>query len=264
MKRILKGLFSVCLAWALAGCSPSSAPSAPAINHLADLKGRTCGVVIGTVMEEVVGKMQPGVVFQTFNDYPSAVEALRLGKIDAIPLDSVVLKRWVANRPNEFRLADRFADNPYGYIFQKGSSLRDEVNVVLRRLKASGQLARIVAKWCDTEDLSKVAFEPYPAHAPFTGAKGTLRFVTTGDYEPGAFMRDGELVGFDVDIMRLVARALDREFVIVLANTQSFVVAVQSGKGDVGGGCITIVASRAEKIDYSDCYLDDGFSIMVR
>lgn len=264
MRCFLRLLLCAVLAAALAGCARSSAGDASEVRTLADLKGRTCGVVLGTVLEEVVTKIQPGVVFRTFNDYPSAVEALRLGKIDAIPLDTVVLKRWVANRPDEFRLAERFADNPYGYVFKKGSPLRDDINVVLRRMKESGQLARIVDKWCGAADLSKIPFEPLAADMPFTGSRGTLRFVTTGDYEPGAFIRNGEIVGFDVDVMRVVARALDMKLVLVPVNTSSFVVAVQSGKGDVGGGCITIVDSRRSAIDYSDCYLDDGFSLMVR
>ena len=248
----------------LIGANRSSASGDFAdVNSVHDLKGRKCGVVTGSAMLEIVEKCQPGVVFSSFNDYPSAVEALRLGKVDAIPLDTVVLRRWVANRPGEFRVVGRFADNPYGYFFQKGSPLREKVNAVFARLKASGELKRVVDKWCEATDLASVKPEAWK-HPNFTGAGGVLRFATTGEYEPGSFTRQDEVVGFDIDLARYIAGELNMKFEILRVNTSAIVPAVQSGKADMGGGCVTIVASRADKVDFSDCYLNDGFSLMVR
>ena len=100
------------------------------------------------------------------------------GKIDAVPLDTVVLRRWLASCPGEFRIAaESFAENPYGYFFPKGSPLRARVNAVLARMKASGDLQRIVAKWCESPNLDGIAPEPYPHTKDFTGRNGTLRFA---------------------------------------------------------------------------------------
>ena len=256
----------LCLAFALApGCSRrDAADGAGEIRAVADLRGRRCGNVLGAAMEDVVTRIEPQAVFSTFNDYPSMMEALRLGKIDAVPMDMVVLRRWVANRPDEFRLVDSFAENPYGYFFQKGSSLRSRVNGILARMKSSGDLKRIVAKWCDTPDLASVSPEPFPHRRGYTGGKGTFRFATNCEYEPGAFIRDGVAVGFDLDIAQWIADELDMRFELVQVNMSALVPSVQSGKAEMGGGCITITAARAEKVDFSDCYLDDGIGILVR
>ena len=245
------------------GCSPEGGGKAP-IRKVEDLRGRTCGVVTGSALQEVVESVQDGVAFCTFNDYPSMVEALRLGKIDAVPLDTVVLRRWSANCPGEFDLVGFFRDNPYGFFFRKDSPLTGPVNGVLARMKASGDLNRIVAKWCDSPDMGAIAEEPFPHRATYTGKNGTLRFVTAADYEPCAFIRHGEAVGFDIDIARWIADELDMEFSLVKVTLGALVPAVQSGKADMGGGCVTITETRAKAVDFSECYLNDGFSLMVK
>ena len=250
---------------AILGCSRENAGGgASPIRSVADLKGRRCGFVTGSALQEVVDAIQKGVTYDAFNDYPSMVEALRLGKIDAVPLDTVVLRRWVANCPGEFKVVAAFADNPYGYFFQKGSPLRQHVNAILAEMKSSGALNRIVSKWCDAPDMGSIVPEPFPHRKDYTGRKGLFRFATTGDYEPGSFVRSGGLVGFDIDIAKWIACELDMEFEAANVTVSALVPAVQSGKADMGGGCITITAARAEVVDFSDCYLNDGFSLMVK
>ena len=253
-------LFLTC---AVVGCSREE-PGSAEVRSVADLKERICGTVTGSVMQEVVESVQKGVRFCAFNDYPSMVEALRLGKIDAVPLDTVVLRRWAANCPGEFSVVANFSDNPYGYFFRKDSPLRGRVNAVLAEMKSSGDLKRIVSKWCDAPDMDGIIPEPFPHRKDYTGRNGRLRFVTTGDYEPGAFFRSGEIVGFDIDIVKWIACELDMEFEVSNVTVSALVPAVQSGKADMGGGCITISATRAEVVDFSDCYLNDGFSLMVK
>jgi len=239
----------------------SSAAPEDAVKELADLKGRTCAALLGTALEEIVSSHQTGVVFKTFNDYPSAMEALRLGKVDVMPIDTVVARRWVAKRPDEFRIAFTFEGCPYGYLFAKGSPLRERVNGILTRMKTSGELDRIVAKWCDAKDIDAVEMEPTDG---WKKTAGMLRFATTCEYEPGSFFRGREVVGFDIDIVRQIARELDMDLQFLVVNSPALVPAVQTGKAEMGGGCITITASRAEKVDFTDCYLDDGFAILTK
>ena len=263
---MVKAIRSACalllLAGTFFGCSRESGQDG--IRSVADLKGRRCGLVTGTAMQEVLDAVQEGVVYDVFNDTPSMVEALRLGKVDAVPMDTVVLRRWAANCPGEFEVVAAFADNPYGYFFPKGSPLRPRVNAILAEMKSSGLLKRIVSKWCDAPDMDGIVPEPFPHGRDFTGRNGTLRFATTGDYEPGSFVRSGELVGFDIDIAKWIACELDMGFETANVTASALVPAVQSGKADMGGGCITITASRAEVVDFSECYLNDGFSVLVK
>ena len=257
-----KSALSLALAAGLfAGCSRRT-PADAKIESLKDLEGRTCACVLGTAFEEILSREQSGILYQTYNDTPSAIEAIRLGKSDVLPMDTVIARRWVSERPDALRILLTFGHNPYGYFLAKGSPLYARVNAAVRNLKASGEFDRIIDKWCAASDLGTVRFEPRKAGV--TGQAGVLRFATTGEYEPGSFLRDGTFAGFDIDIARRIADELDMNLELVSVNMSSLVPSVQSGKADFGGGCITITESRREKVDFTDCYLDDGFALLGR
>ena len=256
-------LVAVLIGALTAGCTRHAEMSTP-IKTIADLKGRRCGTVAGWALQEKLEAMQEGISFSVFNDAPSMIEALRLGKIDAVPLDTVILRRWAAKCPGEFEVVARFADDPFGFIFQKGSPLCARVNDVLARMKAKGEIDRIVSKWCTAQDLNTVKTEPFPHKEGYSGKNGVLRFSTWAGVEPASFIRNEEVVGFDVDLAKWIACELDMGFSLLEVSGDAFVTAVQSGKADMGGNCITITDTRRQAVDFSECYLDDGISLLVK
>ena len=107
-----------------------------------DLVGRTCAVVVGSMMGDMTQKVQPGIGVEWFNDYNSGVEAVRLGKGAAMPLDLFSARRWAQLDPEAFAITRPYHSIPWGFFFAKGSSLRDKVDasdVVSIRLLAAGR-----------------------------------------------------------------------------------------------------------------------------
>ena len=239
----------------------SSSAHRKSISTAADLKGRRCATVIGTAMDEVARTIQPDLRFQWFNDYNSAMEALLLGKVEVFPIDEVIGRQWVAHRPTEFRIALTGGRNPYGFFLAKGSLLYAPVNGELRKMVADGTVRRIIDKWSDAPDLSKVMPEPLPP-VPVSAKK--LRITSSCSEEPGAFVRDGQIVGFDIDILGLIAARLGRQLEIVQIPHAARIDAVKNGKADIGFGCITITEERKQSVDFTDCYYDGGFAMLVR
>lgn len=239
----------------------SHAAATREIRSLADLEGRICAVVTGSAVDTSLPQRQKGVRLAAFNDYPSAIEALRLGRVDAIPMDTVVVRQWVAANPDDFRIACSFDGNPMGYLFKRGSELTARVNRTLAEMKRTGELKRIIDKWCSADNLAAVPAERID---PSVGKAGTLRIATNAVVPPGMFMRGDEFAGFDVDILRRVAAALDMKVEFVNMEISAVVPAVESGTVTMGGGCITITAERARRVDFTDCYIDLGHSVLVR
>ena len=258
MKRLyLAALTAIVL---LVGCSRERTEDVR-IATAADLAGRLCATVTGVTLDEVARTIQPDLRFIWFNDYNSAIEALLRGKADVLPMDEVIARQWVAQRPTEIRIAVRGGQNPYGYFLAKGSPLFDLVNGELRRMIADGTVRRLIDKWSDAPDLSKVAPEPLP---PFSAAAPKLRIASSCSEEPGAFVRDGEIVGFDIDILGLIAARLGRRLEIVQISHGARIDTVKNGKADIGFGCITITEERKKSVDFTDCYYDGGFTMLVR
>jgi polar amino acid transport system substrate-binding protein len=97
-------------------------------------------------------------------------------------------------------------------------------------------------------------------------ARGVLTTCTHLPYAPFQFQRGGAVVGFDVDLMDLVARRLrlrqkivDTEFTAI---TSGRVFAL--GECDVAAAGMTINRRRAAAVDFSRPYFDSGQVLMAR
>ena len=235
-----------------------------AVRRPADLVGRKIAVVVGSMMGDMTLKVQPGIGVEWFNDYNSGVEALRLGKVDAVPLDFFYARRWAVQNPGSFAITDPYHSIPWGFFFAKGSPIRDKVQGVLAGMEKSGELKRILDKWAESADPGALALDTLDYRKDFTGKAGTFRFATPGDREPVSFRRADGIVGFDIDIARRIAYELDMTFEIVQISMGALVPAVQAGKAEMGGGGIAITEARAEQVDFSECYYRVPTVFLVR
>jgi polar amino acid transport system substrate-binding protein len=97
--------------------------------------------------------------------------------------------------------------------------------------------------------------------------RGKLIVVTLSPTPPFAFSDDkGELVGFDIDVCRLVAEALFKdpnkvEFVVVTGEGRW--PAIESGRADMGVGGTTTYPDRAVRVAFTRPFIDSGISILV-
>lgn len=94
-----------------------------------------------------------------------------------------------------------------------------------------------------------------------------LIVVTMSTVPPFAFTNEnGELVGFDIDIIRLAAQAILKdpekiEFVTVTGEGRW--PTIQSGRADVGVGGTTIYPDRALNVGFTTPFVDSGQTILV-
>jgi polar amino acid transport system substrate-binding protein len=97
--------------------------------------------------------------------------------------------------------------------------------------------------------------------------RGKLIVVTLTTVPPFAFNDDkGQLVGFDIDIARLLATALFKdpnkiEFVSVTAEGRW--PAIESGRADMGVGGTTTYPDRAIRVGFTRPFIDSGISVLV-
>ena len=97
--------------------------------------------------------------------------------------------------------------------------------------------------------------------------RGKLIVVTMSTAPPFAFTDEkGQLIGFDIDIVRLLAQALFKdpnkvEFVIVTAEGRR--PAIESGRADLGVGGTTVYPDRALRVAFTRAFIDSGISVLV-
>ncbi len=94
---------------------------------------------------------------------------------------------------------------------------------------------------------------------------GTVVIGLNAEYPPFENVdEDGNLIGFDVDLMNAIAEEAGFEFEWVNTRWDGIFVALASGEFDAVISAATITAERAETVDFSDPYFDAGQSITVR
>ena len=95
------------------------------------------------------------------------------------------------------------------------------------------------------------------------GDTAKLVVATSPDFPPFESLEGGEVVGIEVDILKLIAEKLDMELDIQQMDFDSVIPGVQAGKFDVGMSGITVTDKRKENVDFSSVYFMAAQAIVV-
>lgn len=92
---------------------------------------------------------------------------------------------------------------------------------------------------------------------------GELVMLTNATFEPFEYVNGGEVVGADVDLARMIADELGVELNIVDMDFDLLVEALKGGKGDLIAAGMTANPERAEQVDFSSVYVENGLLVIV-
>lgn len=93
--------------------------------------------------------------------------------------------------------------------------------------------------------------------------KGKITIATSPDFPPFESLSGGEIVGIEVDIVKLIAEKLGVEPVFEQMDFDSVLPGVQTGKFDVGMSGITVTEKRQKNADFTEPYFLAAQSIVV-
>ena len=92
---------------------------------------------------------------------------------------------------------------------------------------------------------------------------GTLKMATNAQFPPYEFYEGQEIVGIDAEIAKLIADKLGMELVIEDMEFDSVLLAVPSGKVDIGMAGLTVDETRLVSMDFSTPYATGKQVIIV-
>jgi len=98
-----------------------------------------------------------------------------------------------------------------------------------------------------------------------TEEKHVWRVGTDVNFAPLSFYdeKSGDVVGFDIDIIRSIAAAQGKEVQIEPMNFDALIPALQKSDIDIAVSNITINEERMQHVDFTDSYYRAGLSIVV-
>jgi polar amino acid transport system substrate-binding protein len=91
----------------------------------------------------------------------------------------------------------------------------------------------------------------------FAAGKGEIVLLTSADNPPYEFVRDGKIVGFDIDLAKIIAEKLGKRLVIKDMVFASIIPALVTKQGDFAIAAITPTDAKRENVDFSIAYQEN-------
>ena len=137
--------------------------------------------------------------------------------------------------------------------------MRNQLNTFIRKSKKNGLLDSLCKKWfSDTEPT-----EFFDTNS-LTGKNGVIKAVVCPDLKPLCYMKDGEMVGYEIEVLQHFAKEYGYKLELIVSTFDAVLPGVVSGKYDIGTGGITITDERAQSVDFTDSYLTVDVVMVVK
>ncbi|MGQ9566447.1 MAG: transporter substrate-binding domain-containing protein [Anaerolineae bacterium] len=248
------------------------------VKSFGDMKGRVFGADTGSMNDQWLKDHLSDYGPYEIKNYDSPTDAfldLQAGRLDGVVADAPTALYYVQENPDA-GLAVPFLMNegfPQAWAFRKGDPLRDAVNEVLNGMKRDGTLAAIYKKWFGQDPpagSSVVTVYEGGYQLPKKGEKTgfqwpkVLKVGLNSENVPWEFMREGELVGFEVDMLKELAKRMGVELEFITVPFSGIFTGLQAGKWDLASSSIWITEARLKEMDFADPYYDSDIAMMTR
>lgn len=229
-----------------------------------DLKGNKIGVQIGTTGDTYASDYEKdgsGTIVERYNKGVDAVQALKLGKIDCVVIDEQPAKIFVEKNENLHLLDEEFTNEDYAICIDKGNAeLKEKINGALTTLKENGTLENIIENYVGSDEIKGT--KPYEKKE-IERPNGILRVATNAAFPPYESYINGVMAGLDIDVMQAICDELGMTLKMEDMEFDSIILAVTSGKADVGCSGMSVTEDRLKNIDFTDSYTNAKQMVIV-
>lgn len=180
-----------------------------------------------------------------FSSTSDLIVALQGHKIDAM-INSMAVGTLASNRYDDLALfPEALGEYEIGIAFPKGSALTPEFSAIVERLREDGTSDELWDKWTAGDEGDKT--DP---DQDWPGANGTYDVAVCQSLEPVSYLGNGQLLGFDIEMLLLCAEELDIHLNFQPMEFSDVLAYMQSGKSELGCGSILITQERTEAMDF--------------
>lgn len=244
MRRIILMIMLITLM--LSGCQNENRE----IKSLDDLKTARIGAWLDSGYELKAREVFPNAKFVHLDFLSDLVQNLKQNKIDAF----VIGKSYVENLKFEGvevdYLPQSIGELPLGYILTKnerGQKICGQMNEFITLIETNGELNELKNKWLHSDE-SKRAF----TKSKLSGESGKLIICTDAQSPPFVYLREGQVVGFEAEIIDKFCGAYGYDYEIKIENFLTMLADVTTGKVDVGMDALEILPEREENVLFAN------------
>ena len=226
-----------------------------------DYKNANVGITTGTYAATIIHDVFPDATVKEFASIPDMMLALTQGKIDIILNDVSYYTCMKWEGMNVDRLEEPYTTTDFGIAFKKGENaqLREQMNAFIAKIKENGEYDRLQEKWFGDTEPTECA-DP----STLTGENGTLKVGTNNEAKPFGYIKNGRIVGYDVDFLVAFAKEYGYKLDIEGVAFPSLLAGLQTGIYDLSIAGLSITEERMETVDFSDPYHREDMIFIIK
>jgi len=214
----------------------------------ADLADKRIAVFLGSAHETYATANYPGATILQYKSPADVVLAVRTGKADAALFDAEPLRDIMRQDASLAILGEPLFSFPVAVGFASDNDeLRQQFNRFLATIRANGVYDDMIRRWIELREETMPAIDNARTGSPLVVGVSDAGMPFTA-------VKDGRLVGFDIELAERFGASLGREVRLANMDFGSLIAAVASGKTDLIASAIYVTEEREKQIDFSDPY----------
>ena len=227
----------------LVSCHPAGNDMHNPILTENDLDGMKLGVLQGTVQEfALLDRFGPDRLL-SFNTEPDAIEAVRIGKVGAFYMNRLATIGIMMTQTDLDTIPTAFPIVDVGACFNLDSTeLAGQFQCFMDTFKLSDDAADMYYRWHNLSgDVAHRNIEMPSEGQP-------VKVGVLGSTPQFSFVQNGELDGYEIELVRRFARAVGRPLEFNMMNFGALIPSLDSGKSDIVFACILITPERLKSV----------------
>jgi len=211
----------------------------------------TIGVEEFSTVGKSVARVLPKAQIKHYPDLVTAHLALQMGDIDAIAYNEIILSHTFNDSTNDIQILQEDIGISEELVVGMNRhstipNLKGIINSLIDSLNAAGALNELQQHWNEKKN-------------PFIDEKniessGVLRIATSADVPPFSFIEDNQIIGLDVDLIRLLESRLNIKTEIIKTERDKLVATLKKNEADLIISAFSKTDSLENLIEFSKPY----------
>ena len=223
--------------------------------------GIRLGVQTGTSYDAFCRENFPQSSISYCTSVPDMVLQLKNGALDGIAVNEVIARELSKTVDGITYLPEQLEELDICMALPKnddGLRLQSQLNDFLARIKSDGTLSAVLEAWMTNDTEHQVT-----DYLSLDAVNGTICLGTESAYPPFAFIRDGDIVGIDIDLLTRFFLEAGLGLEIIDMSFDALIPSLGT-RSDIIANGITYSDERAEKVLFTDPYSSEKTMMMVR
>lgn len=270
MKKFLAMMLALVMALSLVACGNQAAPDANTDDNSDTPAEVTYAVEAGSAGEEVA--TEKGWKINSVGSQADALMEVDAGTSDAAIIDLLMAGAMVGEGTSypDLKVTDqKLTSELYGVCCRKGSDLASYINSVFAEAYADGTMVELAKTYGVQEALLEQAASEFVASesdsdVAYIQDKGKL-IVGITEFEPMDYKdANGEWIGFDADMAKLVAEKLGVEIEFVVIDWDMKVNELDSKNIDVVWNGMTLTEGVMAAMECTNAYCENAQVVITK